>query len=113
MAPCHSLCEDLVVAVSSALVLGAGGQLGSAFVRALLAKGARVTAVVRREHPRVLVGVRVPLTRLNTAAVPAWSAPSDPDHLARIARDHDLLIDAAAPYPITLSAPAGTPPAAL
>jgi dihydroflavonol-4-reductase len=75
-----------------ALVLGASGHLGNAFVRALLDEGVQVGAARRgRSDARNLAGLPV-IDLVGDADAPSvldgWIA------------GHDLVVDAAAPYPL-------------
>jgi dihydroflavonol-4-reductase len=76
-----------------ALVLGASGHVGNAVVRELLARGCSVTAARRgRTAARNLAGLAV------------REVLGDADHAATLDRwmgGHDVVIDAAAPYPLT------------
>jgi nucleoside-diphosphate-sugar epimerase len=82
---------------SRAIVLGATGHAGSAIVRELAARGVRVTAATRRSSLTAnLEGTGVELS------------PGDADDPAQIdawVEGHDLVIDAAAPYPVWLFRP--------
>jgi dihydroflavonol-4-reductase len=82
----------------AAIVIGASGHLGNAIVRELLGQGRAVTAVARREHPAAnLNGLRVRYVSAdaeNSAALNSLIA------------GHDLVVDAAAPYPDTLASAA-------
>jgi uncharacterized protein YbjT (DUF2867 family) len=77
-----------------ALVLGATGHIGNAIVRELLDRGYQVTATSRRKEPAAnLVGlpVRYASGNCNTPGqLDAWIA------------GHDVVVDAAAPYPFRL-----------
>ena len=76
-----------------ALVLGAAGHVGNAIVRHLLDQRWQVTAVVRRHTPN-LHGLEVSEVHgdLDTPGLlESWIA------------GHDLVVDAAAPYPLALS----------
>ncbi|HEY0475879.1 MAG TPA: NAD-dependent epimerase/dehydratase family protein, partial [Kofleriaceae bacterium] len=79
-----------------ALVLGASGHVGNAVVRELVARGCAVTAARRgRTAAR------------NLAGLPVTDALGDADDAATLDRwvgGHDLVVDAAAPYPLTLAA---------
>jgi dihydroflavonol-4-reductase len=78
-----------------ALVLGASGHIGSAVVRELLARGYLVTAARRGRTPA-----------LSLAGLPVADALGDADHAATVdgwVGGHDLVVDAAAPYPLTLA----------
>jgi len=87
-----------------ALVLGGSGHLGNAVVRELLARGCAVTAARRgRTAARNLDGLAVA------------DAVGDADHLATLdgwVAGHDLVVDAAAPYPLTLAERSGAATAA-
>lgn len=72
------------------LVVGATGHLGQAVVRHALAQGRAVTAVSRQRDPVALRGLDVTIAR----------ADRNLGELAQLAAGHDLLIDAAAPYPL-------------
>lgn len=78
-----------------ALVVGASGHIGNAVVRELLARGCAVTAARRgRSAARNLAGLAV------------RDALGDADHPATLdawVAGHDLVVDAAAPYPLTLA----------
>lgn len=80
-----------------ALVLGATGHIGSAITRRLLERGYSVTAATRREQlPENLGGLDVTVA----------SGDSDaPGQLARWVAGHDVVVDAAAPYPVQLFRP--------
>lgn len=73
------------------LVLGATGHLGHAVLRRALDRGHRVTAATRRASPPALRGLDIDI------------APIDGElrTLAEIAAGHDLVVDAAAPYPLS------------
>ncbi len=81
------------------LLTGGTGFLGSAVARALLARGHRVVALVRRETPR---GV---LEGLDVAYVPGDL--TDPASLAAGLRECDGLVHCAADYRIFVPDPAG------
>jgi dihydroflavonol-4-reductase len=81
-----------------ALVLGATGHIGNAITREMIARGYEVTAIGRRAEPPVnLSGLTVGYLRgdLDT-----------PGQLARAVEGHDIVVDAAAPYPSLLASPA-------
>ena len=78
-----------------ALVLGASGHIGNAAVRELLRRGYEVTATGRRKHPRA-----------NLAGLPVTYSPGDqyvPGQIEEWVSGHDIVIDAAAPYPLYLA----------
>ncbi|HUE22016.1 MAG TPA: NAD-dependent epimerase/dehydratase family protein [Bryobacteraceae bacterium] len=79
-------------------VLGATGHIGQAVVRHALDHGRQVTALSRRWDPPELHGLPVRLQRIDACL----------ESLADAVSGHDLLIDAAAPYPLELCQP-GTP----
>ena len=83
------------VQVTRALVLGASGHVGNAVVRELLARGAAVTAARRgRTAAHNLAGL---------AVREAIGDAGDAATLDRWIAEHDLVIDAAAPYPLHLA----------
>jgi dihydroflavonol-4-reductase len=86
------------------LIIGAAGHLGNALTRALLDRGCEVIAVGRRpEPPRNLAGLNL--------VYKAGDADA-PDQLERWIDGCDLVVDAAAPYPLqafSLLKPALTP----
>jgi len=87
-----------------ALVLGGSGHVGNAVTRELLARGHAVT-VARRGRT----------TATNLAGLPVSHALGDADHPATIdgwVRGHDLVVDAAAPYPLALGDRGGVATAA-
>jgi dihydroflavonol-4-reductase len=87
-----------------ALVLGASGHLGSAVVRELLARGYLVTAARRGRTPAQ-----------SLAGLPVVDALGDADHAATVdswVGGHELVVDAAAPYPLTLADRGGAAAAA-
>ncbi len=84
-------------AKSSALVIGAGGHVGNAIARALLAAGWTVTACGRRRTPPLNLR-NLPLTYVEA-----------PGQLDRWIDHHDLVVDAAAPYPMELIFPGVEP----
>lgn len=78
-----------------ALVLGASGHLGNAVTRELLTRGASVTAARRGKTAAD-----------NLAGLPVQHAIGDADHAETLdgwVAGHDVVIDAAAPYPLTLA----------
>lgn len=84
-----------------ALILGATGHIGNAILRELLSQGCEVTATSRRREPAP-----------NLVGLPVRYAHGDvdtPGQLDAWIDGHDLVVDAAAPYPIYLrNPPAGT-----
>jgi dihydroflavonol-4-reductase len=77
-----------------ALVLGATGHIGNAVVRELLKRDYEVTAAYRRHGPRP-----------NLEGLPIHCRPGDQfarGQLEEWVEGHDLVIDAAAPYPANL-----------
>lgn len=83
--------------LSSALVLGATGHVGSAIARELTSRGVRVTAVSRRaERSKNLEGLN-----LNFVS----GDPAQPGLLNEWIRGHDLVVDAAVPYPVWMFRP--------
>lgn len=79
----------------AAIVIGASGHLGNAILRELLANGVAVTAVARRPAPAAnLDGLEV---RYESGEFEA------PGRLDAWIKGHDLVIDAAAPYPDMLA----------
>lgn len=73
-------------------MLGATGHIGSSVVRELLTRGVQVTAATRRRH-------KTPnLEGLDIALAPGDA--DDPRQIDAWVRGHDLVVDAAAPYPI-------------
>lgn len=81
-----------------ALLLGATGHIGQALLRELLAQGWQVTAATRQPNPAALQGLPVQVTTGNA---------DTPGQLARWVQGHDVVFDAAAPYPMNLFVPAG------
>ncbi len=77
-----------------ALVLGATGHVGNAVVRELLARGHEVTAVTRR--------AAAPANLEGLAVRPARGDADRPGQLRAWLPGHDLVVDAAAPYPLHL-----------
>ncbi len=74
-----------------ALVLGATGHLGHAIVRELLAAGVRVTALTRQSRSDAFVGLDVDVVRGDL---------EQPGLLRACVPGHDIVVDAAAPYPL-------------
>jgi nucleoside-diphosphate-sugar epimerase len=79
-------------------VLGATGHLGQAVVRHALECGHAVTAASRQPDPIALRGLDVTITRMDGGF----------STLAEVSAGHDVLVDAAAPYPLELCVP-GSP----
>ncbi len=75
------------------MVLGATGHVGQAVVRLALAQGHHVTAATRQADPPALRGLSVTI------------APVDEGYsrLTELASGQDLVVDAAAPYPLDAS----------
>lgn len=80
------------------LVLGATGHLGQAVVRELLAHGYPVTAATRQSNPESLSGLGVAVAQGDADA---------PGQLEAWVQGHELVVDAAAPYPLHLFVPRG------
>ncbi len=79
---------------TSALVLGASGHIGNAIARELLARGYRVTAARRRARPAAnLQGL--PVSQV-------CGSVETPGRLETWIEGHDVVVDAAAPYPLRL-----------
>lgn len=76
-----------------ALVLGATGHIGNAITRELLEHGYRVTAATRQARPEALALLDVEI---------ACGDIDHPGQLASWVAGHELVIDAAAPYPLNL-----------
>jgi dihydroflavonol-4-reductase len=81
-----------------AIVLGASGHIGSAITRELVSRGYEVTAAGRRiERPINLGGLELRYV----------SGDLDiPGEIDRMVEGHDVVVDAAAPYPSFLAPPA-------
>jgi nucleoside-diphosphate-sugar epimerase len=82
-------------------VLGATGHLGQAVVRHALARGRAVTAATRQAEPLALRGLQVTAVRVD----------GELSGLNQLAAGHDVMVDAAAPYPLEpclLGSPAWT-----
>lgn len=87
----------------NALVLGGAGHIGSAMTRALSQRGWQVTVVGRRpRRPRVLAGLPVTYRRVSDR---------DPSGVTTWGPGHQLVIDAAAPYPVHVRSMAQAGPA--
>lgn len=79
----------------NAVVLGATGHIGNAIVRELLRRGYAVTATGRSERPRA-----------NLAGLPVEYSPGDQYASGQIEEwvsGHDIVVDAAAPYPLNVA----------
>ncbi|MBI3800644.1 MAG: NAD-dependent epimerase/dehydratase family protein [Deltaproteobacteria bacterium] len=77
-----------------ALILGATGHIGNAIVRELLCQGHQVTAISRRKEPPA-----------NLSELPISYLSGDIDTPGRLdawVGGHEVVVDAAAPYPIYL-----------
>jgi dihydroflavonol-4-reductase len=82
------------VARKKALVLGATGHIGNAILRELLDAGCEVTAASRRpQRAPNLVGLPVNYVRGDY---------DTPGQLEVWIKGHDIVVDAAAPYPVSL-----------
>jgi dihydroflavonol-4-reductase len=79
------------------LVLGATGHIGQAVIRHALENGREVTAATRQSDPEALRGLGVKVVQIDGAF----------RSLADLAAGHDLLVDAAAPYPLAQGLPTG------
>lgn len=80
-----------------ALVIGASGHIGNAIVRALLDRQYEVTACGRRKVPPI-----------NLSGLPVRYASGDAETAGQFDRwiaGHDLVVDAAAPYPLEVFSP--------
>ncbi len=77
-----------------ALVLGAAGHIGNAITRELIERGYEVTATGRRSAP--------PINLINLGIQYESGDADTPDQIDRWVRGHDVVIDAAAPYPSLL-----------
>lgn len=82
-----------------AVVIGASGHIGNAIVRELLQRKWTVTAAGRRSKPPFnLAGLRL---RYLPGDV------NDPGCLSKWTKGQDLIVDAAAPYPVEIFSPFG------
>ncbi len=77
------------------IVLGATGHLGQAIVRQAIEDGHSVTALTRQTDPPALRGLGMTIVRVTP----------DLTSLVNLAAGHDLMVDAAAPYPLEQCAP--------
>lgn len=77
-----------------ALVFGGSGHIGSAVVRQLAAEGWQVTIVSRQP--------RLPLSLASVAATIIVADDRRPQTIAHLKEDYALVVDAAAPYPLTM-----------
>lgn len=77
------------------LVLGATGHIGQAVIRHALEHGRQVTALTRRANPESLSGLNINVVRVDEGL----------QSLPEVAAGHDLMVDAAAPYPLAPSVP--------
>jgi dihydroflavonol-4-reductase len=83
-----------------ALVLGASGHVGNAVTRELIARGYQVTGCGRRAEPPVnLRGLAVEYLRLDV---------DTPGQLELAMQGHQVMVDAAAPYPSALALSGGS-----
>lgn len=80
--------------IAHALVLGGTGHIGNAIVRELLDRGARVTVTSRRARPTPN------LQRLDIDFVTVHGEL--PHKAGDLVPGHDLVVDAAAPYPLRI-----------
>lgn len=76
-----------------ALVLGATGHVGQALLRELIERGYRVTAATRQSAPVALAGLDVTVVIGDT---------DTPGQLDDWIANHDLVVDAAAPSPLSV-----------
>jgi dihydroflavonol-4-reductase len=84
-----------------ALVIGGGGHVGNAIARALLDRGWQVTACGRR-----------PVPPLNLSDLPVTYLVGDADAAGQLDEwipGHELVVDGAAPYPMSLIFPGREP----
>jgi len=84
--------------VTRVLVLGATGHVGQAVVRHALDQGQKVTALTRRTNPEALHGLNVNVVQVDAGL----------RSLPELAVGHDVLVDAAAPYPLAFCVPGST-----
>jgi dihydroflavonol-4-reductase len=85
-----------------ALVLGATGHIGNAIVRELLSRGYEVTAPSRRPQPA--------LNLIDLAVKFVAGDHNDPAQLMEWLEGQDVVVDAAAPYPVHLPQPGHSGP---
>ena len=71
-------------------VLGATGHLGQAVVRHAMSRGHAVSAATRQDDPAALRGLKVRIVRMD----------GEYRRLREASAGHDVLVDAAAPYPL-------------
>ena len=83
-----------------ALVLGGTGHLGHALLRELCGRGYRVRALTRQARPSLLDGLEVEVIHGDADA---------PGILEGAVAETDVIVDAAAPYPLYLQASPGDP----
>lgn len=76
-----------------ALVLGATGHIGQALTHELLAHGWRVTGATRQQRPLALAGHEMSVVHGDA---------DRPGQLAEWVRGHEVVFDAAGPYPMNL-----------
>jgi dihydroflavonol-4-reductase len=76
-------------------VLGATGHVGNAVVRHSLACGHAVTAAIRQANPVALRGLGVARVHVDEGFA----------RLTEVAAGHDVMVDAAAPYPLEMAVP--------
>src|SRR5215469_12001194 len=82
---------------SRALVIGAGGHVGNAIMRALLSAGWSITACARRSSP--------PLNVRDLPVKYFCGDADEPGQLDRWIPGHDLVVDGAGPYPMEVLFP--------
>lgn len=89
-----ALYEQMTKAKVKALVLGATGHLGNAITRELLGRGYEVTASGRRAEP--------PLNLRGRTVRYVCADLDTPGQIERTVKSHEVIVDAAAPYPSML-----------
>ena len=92
---------ETAVELMKALVIGGSGHIGNAITRLLLDRNWEVTA-----------GGRRPVPPLNLSGLPVNYVPGDAESPAQLERwiaGHDLIVDAAAPYPLSIFFPGREP----